>query len=209
LVEDSVVGSGNGYDQVNAYNTQTGHPYAGAGNPIVGYPHRRVMRDILPNTWGDATVVPSNYALNTAYNRSFNTTIPTAFDDTKMSLVAVVSYFGGGDISAYEVINVEEVAMNTLITSIDENKTVEASFKVYPNPSTHLTNLTFQLNESKQVSIEVVDITGKRLIQEEMGQMVQGNQFVELDVSSLAEGFYFLNLRLDEKVITKKISIVR
>jgi hypothetical protein len=99
--------------------------------------------------------------------------------------------------------------MNNLVTGIEDIAKDEASLKVFPNPTANLTNLSFNLSESKQVSLEVLDVTGKRLIQEEMGQMVQGNQFIELDVAHLPEGFYFLNLRLDEEVITKKISIVR
>ena len=60
IVEDSVIGSGTGYDQINAYNTSTGHPFAGRGNPITNYPHRRVMRDILPSTFGDVAAIPAN-----------------------------------------------------------------------------------------------------------------------------------------------------
>ena len=35
LLEDSVTGTGSGYNQSNAYNNQAGHQYAGKGNPIV------------------------------------------------------------------------------------------------------------------------------------------------------------------------------
>jgi len=209
IIEDSVTGSGAGWDQSNAYNNQAGHPFAGLGNPITNYIHKRVLRDILPGTWGAGSVIPSNYALNTSYSNNFSTTIPTSWDESQIYVIAFVAYFGGSNPANYQILNAERVKMNNLVTGIEDFAKDEASLKVFPNPTANLTNLSFNLSESKRVSLEVVDITGKRLIQEEMGQMVQGNQFIELDVANLAEGFYFLNLRLGEEVITKKISIVR
>ena len=215
IIEDSVrgttcvTGGQNNYCQSNAYNGAAGHPFAGLGNPITNYVHKRVMRDILPGTWGAGNVIPANYALNTSYSNTFNATLPTAWDENQIYVIAFVAYFGGSNIANYRILNAERVKMNNLVTGIEAIEKDEASLKVFPNPTANLTNLSFNLSESKQVSIEVFDITGKRLIQEEMGQMVQGNQFIELDVANLPEGFYFLNLRLNDEVITKKISIVR
>ncbi|MEQ8908054.1 MAG: choice-of-anchor J domain-containing protein [Vicingaceae bacterium] len=209
LVEDSVIGSGNGYNQVNAYNAQTGHPYAGAGNPIVGYPHRRVLRDILPSTWGDATVIPTNYQLNNNYTRNFTLSVPASFDDDNMDIVAVVSLYGGSDLSKYEVINVEEVEMSTLITSISENESDVESLKIYPNPSANLTNISLNLSESKEMNLTVYDLAGKAVYRKDYGTMVKGKQTINLDVSSFAEGFYFVTLQLGDEQVSRKVSVVR
>jgi hypothetical protein len=209
LVEDSVTGTGSGYNQVNAYNTQTGHPYAGAGNPIVGFEHRRVLRDILPGTWGDASVIPSNYALNTNYNRNFTTTIPSGYDQSKMYLVGIVSYYGGNNISKYEVLNVEKIKMSNLVTSISEQTNISESLTIYPNPSSSYTNLEFRLDENKEVNLQVLDITGKVMISESFGSMAQGKQRLNLDVSGLANGIYFINLNVGEEIISRKVSVAK
>jgi hypothetical protein len=52
-VAKELTGTGTGWDQVNYYNTQTGHPYAGKGNPIKGYVHKSVAFDILSSATGD------------------------------------------------------------------------------------------------------------------------------------------------------------
>jgi hypothetical protein len=206
IIEDSVTGSGPGWDQSNAYNGLAGHPFAGAGNPIRNYVHKRVLRDILPGTWGAGNVIPSNYAFNTPYSTNFTSNLPASWDENQIYVIAFVAYFDGANRT---IVNAERIKMSNLPVGFEDISKDEASLKVFPNPTANLTNLSFNLSESKQVSIEVFDITGKRLIQEEMGQMVQGNQFIELDVANLPEGFYFLNLRLNDEVITKKISIVR
>ncbi|MEQ8908053.1 MAG: Omp28-related outer membrane protein [Vicingaceae bacterium] len=210
LVEDSVTGSGNGYNQVNAYNGQAGHPYAGAGNPIVGYHHKRVLRDILPGTWGDPNVIPANYALNTNYTRNFTTTLPANYDPSKMYLIGIVSYYSTtNDLSGYEVLNVEKVKMSNLVTNTSELKKDVESLTIYPNPTADVSTLKFDLSSAKNVNLEVRDITGKLLQTENFGTMVKGRQSIQLDLANLAEGFYFVNLRLDNEVITKKISVVK
>jgi len=52
VVEDSVIGSGSQFDQVNAFNTQSGHPFYQRGNPVKNYPHRHVARFMADGTWG-------------------------------------------------------------------------------------------------------------------------------------------------------------
>ncbi|MBT8326275.1 MAG: Omp28-related outer membrane protein [Bacteroidia bacterium] len=53
IIEDVVDQTGTGYDQRNAYNTTSGHPYFGKGDPIVGYEHTNVVRNVLTAALGD------------------------------------------------------------------------------------------------------------------------------------------------------------
>ncbi len=209
LIEDSVSGSGQGWDQINAYNTQAGHPFAGRGNPIQNYQHRRVLRDILPDTWGDATVVPSDYDLNTSYVGNYTITLPANFNASRMYLVATVSYFGGSDISQYEVLNARRIKMDQ-ITSLENLKSDVNSLSIYPNPTNlPFTNLEFNLSASKRIEARVLDITGKEVGYQDFGVMAQGNQRVQVDTKQLKSGFYFINLRVGDEVITRKISVLK
>src|SRR5690606_16079563 len=58
VIEDSVSGTGPGYDQkITLYNTPVGHPAFGLGDPIVGYEHPVVVRAVLAaDIWGDFAV---------------------------------------------------------------------------------------------------------------------------------------------------------
>ena len=116
VIEDSVSGSGTGWNQVNAYNGVAGHPMQGRGNPIVGYQHRHVLRDILPSTWGDATVIPSSPSIDSTYSKNFSFTLSNNYNADRVSFVAVLSYKGVTS-DGYEVINAKEVKLSNEIMS--------------------------------------------------------------------------------------------
>ena len=126
-----------------------------------------------------------------------------------MYVIGFVAYYGASNIAMYEILNAERVKMSNLITSVDDIRKDKASLTVYPNPTAQKTNVSFDLSESKSVSVEVFDLTGKLMFTENKGTMVAGKHNVELDLSAYSEGFYFMNVRLNEEVITRKISVVR
>ena len=210
LIEDSVTGTGNGYNQINFYNTSAGHPFAGAGYPIVGYVHKRVLRNILPSTWGNSGTVPPNYALNTNYAYTVNFNMPAAYDARHISLIGVVSLFGGTNVGEYEILNAKRIRLNT-ITSLDESTVVdENSFSIYPNPTDlPFANVEFNLSEKSRVEARIVYITGKEVAYQDFGTMSQGNQRVQLDTDGLENGFYFVNFNVGEQRISKKISVLK
>lgn len=111
VVEDSVTGTGQGYDQVNFYNNQAGHPFAGAGNPIVGYPHAHVLRAYVNNVWGDSASLPAIIEPNTPYSKQFQFQLPPAWDVTQIKLIAVVQQHNPDDFYENIVLNAVEVEL--------------------------------------------------------------------------------------------------
>lgn len=221
IVEDSVSENplGNNYDrdwdQVNAYYSRAGHPFQGVGTPsgtisyINDYVHRHVMRDILPSTYGDNTVIPSTIALNTDYERNFTLTLPSGYDDSQVSIIAVVAYSGPGA-DGYEVLNSKEASINNLNgVGISENKGENATINIYPNPSNNIANVSIDLKESNNVQLDVMDITGKVISSDNLGVMAKGNQLIRLNVADFANGFYFMNLRVGDEMITRKFTVAK
>lgn len=208
VVEDSITGTGSGYNQVNFYNNQAGHPYVGAGNPIVGFVHRHVLRDVYPTTdaWGDATIIPSSPALNTNYTQSNTFTLNSAWKDQDVSLVAFVSYFNSNT-DERVVLNAAEVKLNNISTSIEVIKTDGGSFSIYPNPAADLSTIEFNLSTSKNVMLNMRDIAGKEVLSENFGILSSGNHKITVNTANLSNGVYFATFLLGEEVITKKISV--
>jgi thiol-disulfide isomerase/thioredoxin len=110
LVEDSVVGLGRGYDQFNSYNNVAGHPYFGAGNPIVGYRHDHVLRAVLSGPTGTAGVIPFQPQQNIPYSTNYRFTLPPEVNPAHVRLIAFLSYFGD-DWSNREVMNATEIPL--------------------------------------------------------------------------------------------------
>src|SRR5690606_13988978 len=116
VIEDSVSGTGQGWDQINYYNNQPGHPMQGRGNPIRGYQHRHVLRQVLPTTWGDASVIPNSPSVDGKFNKNFNFSLSNNYNHHRVSFVAIVSYKGLTS-DGYEVINAREIKLDNEMVS--------------------------------------------------------------------------------------------
>lgn len=92
LVEDSVTG----YPQQNFYDTQPGHPYFGAGNPVVNFYHRNVIREHLGGAWGTAGVIPGTVGSGDTYSTTYSYTLPAGIDEDQVSIIGFVSEYGVG-----------------------------------------------------------------------------------------------------------------
>lgn len=208
VVEDHVRGTGSGYNQVNAYNNSAGHPYAGAGNPIINYDHRHVLRDVYPtnDAWGDNTVIPSSPALNTTYSKSHTFNLNSSWDPDSVSLVGFVSYFNS-NVGQRQVLNAVDVKLNNLTTSVNEIKKDASSLNIYPNPTADVSNVAFNLSTPQAVTVTVRDITGKEVLSQYLGVMAPGKQKVSVNVSTLSNGIYFTTVQLGNELITRKITV--
>ena len=208
VVEDHVRGVGAGYNQVNAYNGVAGHPYFGAGNPIVNYDHRHVLRDVYPtnDAWGDNTVIPSTPALNTPYTKNHTFNLNSAWNADSVSLVGFVSYYNA-NAGQREVLNAVEVKLGNIPTTVDEIKKDANSLNIYPNPTADLTNIAFNLSKPSAVTLTVRDITGKEVMSQNFGMLANGQQMIAVNVANLSNGIYFTTLQIGDEIITKKITV--
>lgn len=111
VVEDSVTGTGSGYNQVNYYNSVSGHPYQGAGNPIIGYVHMHVLRTMLGGPWGQVNSIPSPIATDTAYTYTFTTTLPVGWKEDDIQVVALLQEYGSG-VNNRPILNALELGLN-------------------------------------------------------------------------------------------------
>lgn len=81
-----------------------------------------------------------------------------------------------------------------MLTSIDENKALVNSLKLYPNPAN--TILRFNLESETSVSIEVTDVLGKVVLSE-----TTETNFIS--VENLTTGIYFLTVKTQSGAVAK------
>lgn len=210
VVEDSVVGTGSGYNQVNYYHTQAGHPYTGAGNPIIGYPHRHVVRDVPTGTWGDATFLSSAPVVNTNVTKTYSLNLNPAWDKSKMEFVVFMNYYDAstGE-NAREVINVNHIKYDQLVVGVEENDLAISALRIHPNPTSGNLNVNFELEQSENVTIEVLDLLGKSISVQNFGTLVSGAQKLNMDLSDLNSGIYFVKINAGNKVSTQKVNVIK
>lgn len=73
-----------------------------------------------------------------------------------------------------------------------------------PNPSDGKFKLKFNTTEKGKTSIQIYDINGKEVYQENIKNL-KGAYEKEIDISSEGQGIYFLKIQQGEKFITRKI----
>lgn len=81
-----------------------------------------------------------------------------------------------------------------------------SSFSVSPNPASDRVSINLELKEVAHVVIEVTDITGKliAIVSDEQQNGVVAKQF---NTESLANGTYFVRIRVNEKTSTQRLTI--
>lgn len=95
------------------------------------------------------------------------------------------------------------VSTNDLVSS----KNAVILDDAYPNPFNKSTVVSYELPKQARVSLEIYDITGRKLMTYNEGSQSSGKHSISVDASKLAKGIYFYTLRADEVSITKRMVI--
>lgn len=209
VLEDSVVGSGTGYDQVNYYNTQAGHPYFGAGNPIVGFVHNHTVRAMLGGAWGEAGSLPASVTDGNSYTHTFTYVLPAAYKYEKIKLVGMVQMYDPNNIENRAVLNSDEVQLTTA-TSAQRVFDDVASLNMFPNPATDRLTLELDIHEAGDVNIDLMNVQGQVLRSISNGYMNTGFHTVNYGIDNdLPTGMYLVRIKVGEQSIMKKLSIMK
>ena len=193
IVEDSLTGIGQGWDQANNYNNTAGHPYFNAGSSVAGFVHRHVLRDYAEGgCFGVDNIIPHIVSGGSNFSHQFTYTLPSGFNADHIYLVAaVVKYMQGNDAQYVSVrgqrsiYNAEEVHLYDFTTSIMEEDKIE--LKIYPNPTNDMLYL------SKKVEYKIYNILGDIIL--------IGNDNT-IDLGNFNNGIYIIE---SENVRTKII----
>jgi hypothetical protein len=94
-------------------------------------------------------------------------------------------------------------------TGVNEHAGIVASLSNMPNPAKDATTINYDLKEVSDVSVSVLDITGKQLFSLNQGVQHAGAHSVKINISELPDGMYFYSLRAGSSVSTQKLIIVR
>lgn len=76
---------------------------------------------------------------------------------------------------------------------------VGQSITIYPNPTKGQLNLDLATSIGGKVKTDIVDVNGRLVHSEILGQANQGNSSLKLDVSHLNPGMYILNISIDNQ----------
>jgi len=104
--------------------------------------------------------------------------------------------------------NATEIKENyiTVISSIgiEEDANNSLSIELYPNPSSGLTHLKYQVNAVCITKIDLYTLSGKRVRNLVNEGKIPGEYEIEIDVSDLPAGIYILKAMMEDAVVRQK-----
>ena len=93
---------------------------------------------------------------------------------------------------------------SSVFAGIDEIGTNGINYSVYPNPTNGETNLIIETAQESDIVVQMTDVIGKTVYSKKYNSFV-GRQESEIDLSQYDKGVYFLSIKNDKGVATKKI----
>ncbi|MGK0365868.1 MAG: extracellular elastinolytic metalloproteinase [Saprospiraceae bacterium] len=97
------------------------------------------------------------------------------------------------------------VIESQVITSTFEPVGENLAISVYPNPANDLVHIRMNTAEATDVKITLYSVDGRLLQSQDVNAI--GEMDVQMNVSTIAEGFYFLHVNADGNVYTEKLVI--
>jgi hypothetical protein len=184
-----------------------------------------VMKKMLPNENGQAFTFPSmdqiktvnaNFTFPGEYRlaqsaRISSNSLPTGTNYAGIDITKEHSVEKFYDLHAVAFLVREETkdvmqtawtAQDWLIGNEENSKAIQNSFEVFPNPSNNYFTIEYKGNQN--ASFRLLDLNGKELISND-----QINLNTEIPCSNLNSGIYFIEMNIDGKVSTKKLSIIK
>ncbi|RLD41912.1 MAG: hypothetical protein DRI86_12575 [Bacteroidetes bacterium] len=76
-----------------------------------------------------------------------------------------------------------------------------------PNPFSGNSTINYSLNEKSEVSLEVYNVTGSKVMELNEGVKTAGNHSIQIDASNLNAGVYYYSVIAGDKRITKKMIV--
>jgi len=207
LIEDSVKGTGSGYNQANAY--------AGGGNGVMGgyellpssvpasqmvYDH--VARAIAPDFFGIPNAYPSSVTAGSSYYHNFNFNIST-WNKNKIHIIGMV-VAPDGKIENASSTTVDKAVQNGFVLGNDDLISKPSILSLYPNPTNEFATLLINTQSNTKAIIHICDINGKTIFQESRN-LVNGSNSIPVSLKGLASGNYLVNAIIDNKAYSLKL----
>lgn len=204
IVEDSLTGTGTGWNQTNNYNSTVGHPMYGLGNPIVGYYHRYVLKAMLGGAFGSANSIPASVTDGSTYTKEFTYTLPSTMKEKDVKIIGMVQKYNS-NVKKRAILNAKKVNLEGF-TAINEPDFIE-DLVLYPNPASSQTNISFKTNRNVNTEITVFNFLGQQIINSSLSNINSGYYTYELNTRNLPKGIYNVVIHFDNQTVCKKLIV--
>lgn len=147
----------------------------------------------------DFSINPQNFQVNTIMGKTTNID------------VAVAAFVTNRKTSPIDTDSTDNTVLKSILWEKQYGASVEATtFKnnvaLFPNPANNVLNVEILAAQRDGVSIEVIDLTGKVVIQVNDVTPINANKY-QLNVEGLERGIYLVKITNGDAVTTEKVTI--
>ncbi len=151
-----------------------------------------------------------SYAQSIHFNYTDGTNASYNLEDVrKITFVADVMnlHLWDGSLYSWNVSTIGHYEYDETILNTQEwlNQANTWQVRVFPNPTSTVLNVRFQLPKEDQVSISLSDLQGKLLLTKNIGTKTAGEYLETLDLSELPQGNYLCRISGQQQTITKQV----
>jgi len=119
--------------------------------------------------------------------------------------------YDGDEIFAYITDELNDLVNITFhsMRGVGINEITDNEVNIFPNPAHANTNISFKLDQQSEVQVEVYSLVGALVYETPLHTQNSGEHTIQINTTSLEEGVYFVNLKINENIITKKITVIK
>lgn len=163
---------------------------------------------LLNQSWDD-TLGVKEYDITQTYRNWVNETIPNYGFEYYSSTVgcnnaAVTLYGATSDDTINSGANRPYLKIYASVTGIKSDLSNQISVRCYPNPATDQANLEFTTTVAQNITVELLDVTGKLIYSHEYTSAVGINK-ISLPITGVSAGLYFFYLKTNTGIVSGKI----
>ena len=205
ILEDSLYGTTSTWAQTNYYAGGSNGPMCGfeakpATIPAVDMHYDHVGRAILNTPYGTVGSIPQPVAAGAILYQGYNYTIPATWNYNRLHFIGLLM-----DQTSGTILN----ANNEIIWVGTSELNNDLRLRVFPNPADDKTTIQFTLDKPGKVSVRMFDLPGNCLFAINPVEYQTGTNKVDLDVSKLNQGFYFVEVSVNGHSNIHKVAVTR
>ncbi len=85
----------------------------------------------------------------------------------------------------------------------------EELYSVFPNPAIDNTTISLALTENTNINYSLYSMAGKAVVEENLGLVNSGDKTINIDLSGMDAGIYYLNLNVGGNTFTEKLVLTK
>jgi hypothetical protein len=103
------------------------------------------------------------------------------------------------------------LSLDTTITDINPIIKTQNDLSIYPNPFSSSTTIEYTLTQRSHIKLSLEDITGKEICILKDAVLEDGKYATVLnsDQQNLSAGMYFVKLEADDKIVAKRVVVIK